>query len=80
PAAGGTHGHRPGVTGGYGPGPPGDSSQDLRSTLCLIMEEMGLVVAAHHPEGATAGQFEVATRVNTRTKTADVIQIYKYVV
>lgn len=76
----GNIGHRPGVKGGYFPVPPVDSLQDIRSSICMILENLGIAVEAHHHEVATGGQCEVATRFDTLVAKADQMQILKYVV
>ena len=63
----GNRGHRPGVKGGYFPVPPVDAYQDIRSSMCMALEEMGLNVEVHHGVG-----------FNTLVKKADEVQILKY--
>lgn len=76
----GNLGHRPTLKGGYVPVPPVDSSHDLRSSMSLVMEEMGLTIEAHHHEVGTANQNELATVYSDMLTKADEMQIYKYVV
>lgn len=76
----GNVGHRPGVKGGYFPVPPVDSLQDMRSAMCLVLEEMGQVTEVHHHEVATAGQCEIGSKFNTLVKKADEVLDLKYVV
>jgi glutamine synthetase len=76
----GNVGHRPGVKGGYFPVPPVDSQHDMRSAMCLALEEMGLTPEVHHHEVATGGQAEIGVKFDTLVKKADQVQILKYVV
>ncbi|MGO1117678.1 type I glutamate--ammonia ligase [Rhodovibrionaceae bacterium A322] len=75
----GNMGHRPKVKGGYFPVPPVDSGTDLRAEMVSVMKEMGVTVEKHHHEVAPS-QHELGIKFDTLVKTADNMQIYKYVV
>jgi glutamine synthetase type I len=77
---GGNMGHRPAIKGGYFPVPPVDSLQDIRSAMCLALEEMGVEVEVHHHEVAAPGQCEIGTKFNSLVKRADWMMIMKYVI
>ena len=77
---GGNTGHRPTVKGGYFPVPPVDSFQDMRSEMCLLLEQMGIPVEVHHHEVAGAGQNEIGTKFSTLVERADWTQNLKYIV
>ncbi|MBU6420940.1 MAG: glutamate--ammonia ligase [Gammaproteobacteria bacterium] len=76
----GNFGHRPGIKGGYFPVPPVDALQDIRSAMCMSLEEMGLKTEVHHHEVATAGQCEIGVGFGHLVQKADQVQILKYVV
>jgi 3-(hydroxyamino)phenol mutase len=73
-------GHRPSIKGGYFPVPPVDSLQDIRSAICIALEQMGVPVEVHHHEVANAGQCEIGTKFAPLVQRADWLQILKYVV
>ena len=77
---GGNLGHRPPVKGGYFPVPPVDSFQDMRSAMCLALEDVGVEVEVHHHEVAGPGQCEIGTKFAPLVQRADWVQRLKYVV
>ena len=77
---GGNRAHRPAVKGGYFPVPPVDSLQDLRSAMCLALDEQGVEVEVHHHEVAAPGQCEIGTKFAPLVQRADWTQILKYTV
>ena len=76
----GNMGHRPGIKGGYFPVPPVDAFQNIRSAMCNMLEEMGMVVEVHHHEVATGGQCEIGVGAGGLVRKADEVQMLKYVV
>ena len=68
---GGNTGHRPGTKGGYFPVAPVDTFQDIRSEMCLLLEQIGIPVEVHHHEVAGQGQNEIGTKFSTLVQRAD---------
>ncbi len=75
----GNPGHRPRPKGGYFPVAPVDQSQDLRGEMVSVLADMGVAMEKHHHEVAPA-QHELGVKFDTLVKTADNMQLYKYVV
>ncbi len=65
---------------GYFPVAPADTQQDIRTEMCLVMEQLGVRIERQHHEVATAGQAEIDYRFDTLVKAADAMMVYKYVV
>ena len=65
---------------GYFPVAPTDTLQDVRTEMCRVMEQVGIVVEKHHHEVATAGQCEIDMRFAPLVQMADWLQWYKYIV
>jgi len=63
---------------GYFPVAPVDTQQDIRTEMCLVMEELGIKIERQHHEVGTAGQAEIDFRFDTLVKTADNMMLYKY--
>ena len=75
----GNLGHRPGVKGGYFPVAPVDSMTDIRAEMVTTAIDMGIAMEKHHHEVAPS-QHELGILFDTLLRTADNIQLYKWVV
>src|SRR5712672_3420493 len=65
---------------GYFPVGAAATQQEIRTEMCLTMEELGVKIERQHHEVATAGQAEIDYRFDTLVKSADMMMVYKYVV
>src|SRR5229473_1608392 len=65
---------------GYFPVGPADTQQDIRTEMCIVMEQLGVRIERQHHEVATAGQAEIDYRFDTLVRAADAMMVYKYVV
>jgi glutamine synthetase len=63
---------------GYFPVAPTDTQQDIRTEMCLTMEQLGIKVERQHHDVASAGQAEIEFRFETLVKTADTMMLYNY--
>ncbi len=66
--------------GGYVPLPPTDSLHDLRSEMCLALQDVGITVERHHGEVASGGQAEIDIRYDSLVNQADRMCWFKYVI
>ena len=66
--------------GGYHISLPMDITNDLRSTMCLLLEELGVKVKYHHHEVGGCGQLEIEVELGEMTQMADNTMMAKYVI
>jgi glutamine synthetase len=64
----------------YHLGLPYDLNNDLRSEMCLRLEEAGIPVKYHHHEVGSAGQLEIEVELAKMTKMADATMMAKYLI
>lgn len=73
-------GYKPRLKEGYFPALPSDKLHDLRTEICLELENIGITVERQHHEVATAGQGEIDIRYNDILSVADQMMWFKYIV
>jgi len=71
-------GHYIPMHGGYHAHPPRDSLYNLRSEMCLYLEDMGVPIKYHHHEVGGPGQVEIETPMMSLLESADATMLVKY--
>ena len=66
--------------GGYHIAAPQDITYDIRSQMCLMLEEWGVKVKYHHHEVGGSGQVEIEVELGEMLEMADKTMIIKYIV
>lgn len=66
--------------GGYHISSPMDTCNDLRSEICLLLENWGVKVKYHHHEVGGCGQQEVEVELGGMTQMADNTMVAKYII
>ncbi len=66
--------------GGYHIAAPQDITYDIRSRMCLMLEEWGVKVKYHHHEVGGSGQVEIEVELGEMLEMADKTMIVKYIV
>ncbi len=66
--------------GGYHIAAPQDITYDIRSRMCLMLEDWGVKVKYHHHEVGGSGQVEIEVELGEMLEMADKTMIIKYIV
>lgn len=77
---GNNQGYHLGSHDGYHASQPQDICYDLRSRMCMILEELGIKVKYHHHEVGGSGQMEIEVELGDMLKMADDTMMTKYVI
>lgn len=73
-------GYKPRHKEGYFPVMPSDSHHNLRTEICMELENCGMHVERQHHEVSTAGQGEIDIRFDSMLQMADNMMWFKYIV
>ncbi len=76
----GNNGYEVSHKGGYHISAPQDVGYDLRSHMCMMMEDWGVRVKYHHHEVGGPGQMEIEVELDDMPAMADNTMIVKYII